>query len=339
MADFIKNAKNITEYSVRTEQRTININKLNKIMIETEEAGIEFKIQDTPGVEIVLETYEGGPELATNLWDDQLEIKAISTKPSFLLRRNRNCRLLVFVSPGIADNWELLTSSGDVHLTQLLTDVLKCRTSSGEIVCQQLAAKETHLKTSSGDIAFSVLENHLNATGSVTPYGDIYLSTSSGDVMLEKIQGEKLRIKTSSGDIQLHNVLVDQAILHTSSGDMTGRNIGLEKLLFTSSSGNFLIQEIAGQLQGTTSSGDVEVTMVAQAPLDIGASSGDIRVGFLSSILDGAIRVETGSGEIKNNIVMDIEKQDSHCLVGKIGQALNNYQLKAKSGDVHIYEK
>ncbi|WP_233880116.1 DUF4097 family beta strand repeat-containing protein [Virgibacillus halodenitrificans] len=337
MANFIKTVKNNVEYGSTTEQRTINIDKLSKIRVETEEAKIAVIIQDTPGIEVVLETYEGGPELSTNLTKDELEIKALSTKQTFL-RKKHNCRLILFVSSSIADNWELLTSSGDVHLTQLVTNILKCRTSSGEILCQQLTTKETHLKTSSGDITFSVLEDQNNVENSGAPSGDTYLSTSSGDVKIEKIKGRKLRIKTSSGDIHLHNLLMHEATLHSSSGDMTGEDICLEKLLFTSSSGNFLIKEVSGQLQGSTSSGDVKVTIVEQAPLEIGTSSGDISIGFLSSILDGKIRVETGSGEIKTNLVMDIEKQESNCLEGKIGQARTVYQMKARSGDVYIYE-
>ncbi|WP_160805108.1 DUF4097 family beta strand repeat-containing protein [Virgibacillus halodenitrificans] len=318
MANFIKTVKNNVEYGSTTEQWTINIDKLSKIRVETEEAKIAVIIQDTPGIEVVLETYEGGPELSTNLTKDELEIKALSTKQTFL-RKKHNCRLILFVSSSIADNWELLTSSG-------------------EILCQQLTTKETHLKTSSGDITFSVLEDQNNVENSGAPSGDTYLSTSSGDVKIEKIKGRKLRIKTSSGDIHLHNLLMHEATLHSSSGDMTGEDICLEKLLFTSSSGNFLIKEVSGQLQGSTSSGDVKVTIVEQAPLEIGTSSGDISIGFLSSILDGKIRVETGSGEIKTNLVMDIEKQESNCLEGKIGQARTVYQMKARSGDVYIYE-
>lgn len=109
--------------------------------------------------------------------------------------------------------FELITSSGDVELSDLITHGSgKIDTSSGDISIERtILASRLTVESSSGDVEFSGLDA-----------SEIYVNTSSGDVSGSVLSAKNFVADTSSGEINLPSSDTAKGIfkIKTSSGDI-----------------------------------------------------------------------------------------------------------------------
>jgi hypothetical protein len=87
---------------------------------------------------------------------------------------------------------------------------------------------------------------------------DVNLSVASGDVQLERVDGEA-KVDTASGDIEIAHV--GSAKVNSASGDVQ-------------------IDDAAEALEVNTASGDIELRRVVEGDVKVNSASGDIEVGI-----------------------------------------------------------
>lgn len=243
--------------------------------------------------EIVIKEYvssqsDKNPRIKLDRQGNRLSIRSENKKISSWIIFGSTYRYVeVYLPANYRGAMALRTSSGDIcgQTNLVLTDCTAV-SSSGEVVFGKITADRIELSASSGDIKVSALT------------GDTKVVTSSGDVVLDETEG-RLTIDTSSGDIKVGQ-LSGFGQVRTSSGDV--------KLRFAALSGN---------LEITTSSGEVYCELPEQSAFQFRAdtSSGDIRTDFdnrlsfnrkgneAEGVIGGAavrqMKVNTSSGDVE----------------------------------------
>ena len=184
---------------------------------------------------------------------------------------------------------DVRNSSGDIYIEEIVADKMKLVSSSGDV---ELKNVETQLTTSStsGDLEIDYLKGTISAasTSGDQKFNHIRASIStratSGDFLFSDIVGD-LSTKTTSGDLQFENI--DGRISNVS----TSGNITIDKaktiLDLTATSGDISGDgiELIGDSKFKSTSGDVSINFndINSLSFDLRASSGDLRAGSRSA--------------------------------------------------------
>jgi hypothetical protein len=129
----------------------------------------------------------------------------------------------------------------------------------------------------------------------------IQLTTSSGDVLVDRVHAGTLSVETSSGNVELDTVQADDLQASASSGDVTGAALRVGKALVDTSSGGIDLQGAIDTLEADASSGGIALDAYARrtGAYRLATSSGDVEVLLLPG--DGRayhVRAEADAGEV-----------------------------------------
>lgn len=205
----------------------------------------------------------------------------------------------------------LQTASGDLNIREIQTDELEAQCASGDLRIEAVSCKKLAGRTQSGDmeisgIAMNVKEN--TEIGLTTTSGDlemerisaarIRISTASGDLSAEQLETEELRLQTSSGELEMDNIQCMKAILRSGSGDMDIQNIRGKELSVETGSGEVELQADMEVFDIKTGSGDIDLRTGPDArQIRLAAGSGDISLD-IRQVEGASIVTRTGSGDM-----------------------------------------
>lgn len=218
---------------------------------------------------------------------DQIQVVAPKPGMGFLAGGGHRCEITVVMPAHSA--LTVKTGSADTAVDGPLTG-LWVSTGSGDLSAE-LVDGATEVQSGSGDVRLVELRGSgriKSGSGdvSVTRCGDLTVSTGSGDVRIESVDGQ-LAVKTGSGDVQVGES-ADDLRLSTGSGDLT---------VDVARKGRFVVKG---------ASGDVRIGVPAGTPVwtDITTVSGRVTsdltpVGAPAEGQDHLeIRATTASGDI-----------------------------------------
>jgi hypothetical protein len=103
---------------------------------------------------------------------------------------------------------------------------------------------------------------------------DIRVTTASGDVQIEAIDGD-VTIETTSGDVRL-DAIGGALAVKTVSGDVTLRNGRVPRARVATTSGDVNLSGVRGPLGATSISGDISIRDVVEGPVNVNTTSGRI---------------------------------------------------------------
>lgn len=326
------------------QQESIHAVNLKQLNAETSNVDMVIMIHDDPVVDIILETYEDGPELKLHHADGVADILVINqVEHLFFQRKSPPCKLQIIVPTDVAACWQIRSGSGDISAGQLITDSIHIKSGSGDVDIFEIKAHKACFKASSGDI--TARKNKLNELQFETSSGDVEMETihgnimgeaSSGDIVLTNQQGDHMELETSSGDINVKNSVVKQAIYNASSGDIEVEHFKTEQVSMRTTSGDMVVRGFTGEMKGSTNSGDINLSHISQFMLDLRAHSGDVTIAY-GQASHVAFDVKTDSGEIINKYPMQVHQQTKNELSGVIGDGGNLINVKTSSGDILLH--
>lgn len=144
---------------------------------------------------------------------------------------------------------------------------------------------------------------------------DITVDTSSGDIYVLDISGRRLNLSSSSGDISLNKSIVDYFVVNSSSGDIS-------------------INDISGYLNVFSSSGDVVLDVSNHMDnIDISTSSGDVDI-FLGSDANFSVSGSTASGEVSSNGPISVNQDKNNRFDFVVGDGDKTLKITTSSGDI-----
>ncbi len=268
---------------------------ITSLIVEVQNSPVDVDVQLTAEDEILVqEFYNKEPKedqkLQYNLNGSQLKLEYSTNVIGF--QRRGSIRIFLPESfAGSLEEFRVMTASGDVTM-------------------EDIGAARQTIKTMSGDVK------------GACAMGDVNVTTASGDISFELIEG-KGSIHSASGDIK-----VKKAVGTMNQG---------------TASGDIEIEELEGDGTFHTASGDVEITLTkAGEKLDIGTASGDVKV-TLPAGCSVQMTLNSISGDIDTFCEgyageehVDYVRNGKHA-VGTVGEE-PFLQLKAStaSGDIDI---
>lgn len=130
---------------------------------------------------------------------------------------------------------------------------------------------------------------------------NIKLKLTSGDVVIEQCDFNKLEVSSSSGDVDIENSRVKKSDLDLISGDAKYENVKTEDVVTKSTSGDFDISgEVANSVNVELVSGDSNLNLKGKEEdysFDIKSTSSEIRIG--ENIFEDKVSIQKGNKQIK----------------------------------------
>lgn len=128
------------------------------------------------------------------------------------------------------------------------------------------AGARLEVQSGSGDVT---IQGPFGDTRAASDYGDVeasgirgalILKSSSGNIRAEGIQGPSVSVETSYGDVELQAIGSSRVDAHTSSGDISASRVKAESVRLSSDYGDLAVRELEGDLESSTSSGEIAIT-------------------------------------------------------------------------------
>lgn len=169
-----------------------------------------------------------------------------------------------------------------------------------------------------GPLAIDIGSGHVVVTGAS---GAVSIDTGSGEVELRAIRGGPIAVDTGSGEVTGEDLTSEPVAISTGSGEIRLARVSSESVALDSGSGEVVV-DLTGELRNLvidTGSGDVNVSI----PRGTGAD----------------LSVETGSGGIETNLVVETRYRKRNELVGRIGDGGGSIRIETGSGTVTLLEQ
>ena len=239
----------LTTHSINEEQ-FVDINNINNISISSSFVNVKIKPEDRDDIRI---HYHGNltsnvlPKLILEQKPNTIEIK-LETSGSSQVTTHSDVVLEVFVPKSFKGNFNSSTSSGKIHMENLIGENFNIASSSGKLDLEDLVGQSLNIATSSGKVELG------------DSIGKINISTSSGSVELDnKKNSEDIEISTSSGSVEIK--LSEDANYTINGSSSSGR--------YSSNINMNIIENEKGRFRATIGSGDNSI--------DINTSSGRVK--------------------------------------------------------------
>ncbi len=206
-----------------------------------------------------------------------------------------------FDAVGLAQALSLLSTSGDIKLSQLLGPA-RVQTTSGDVTLRDLAQGAT-VRVTAGDV------------DAVEVAGPLTIRATSGDLSAQQAHGG-VRFETSTGDVEVHGV-EGSVMVSTSAGDVDVSAAAADSCVIE------------------TASGDIAVGLVrAPRVVQVRSSSGSVRIDLPPGV-GGALDLQTASGAIQVKSAIAVETMNRNRLSGRLGGS-GAVAVRTSSGDITL---
>jgi len=185
---------------------------------------------------------------------------------------------------------EITNSSGDIYIEDIISEKMRLKTTSGDVQLKNLETNLTSASTS-GDLHIDYLKGSVSVASTsgdqdfTHARADISSRATSGDMSFFDVVGD-ISTKTTSGDLQFEDIEGSVSNVST-SGNLTIRNAKTKlDLLVTSGDIRGAGIELLGDSKFTSTSGNVSMDFennIDEISFDLRASSGDLRAGDRSA--------------------------------------------------------
>ena len=169
--------------------------------------------------------------------------------------------------------------------------------------------------------------------------GALSIDIGSGHVMVAGSSGA-IAIDTGSGEVELRAIHGGPIAVDTGSGEVVGEDLTSEPVAISTGSGGIRLVHVRSESVVLDSgSGEIEVDLTGGLRnLVIDTGSGDVNVSIPRGT-DAELSVETGSGGIETNLVVETRYRKRNELVGRIGNGGGSIRIETGSGTVTLLEQ
>jgi lia operon protein LiaG len=170
--------------------------------------------------------------------------------------------------------------------------------------------------------------------------GRLEIRTASGKVEIGDRRIRELAIRTVSGDIELAAVGADAVALKTTSGEARVERLESRTAVLSTVSGDFDVAGFIGSLQAESTSGTLEVEFGELAgDVEITSTSGDVGLTLPRNAGFG-LEARSTSGDVTCRFPIEVtgagNRGERNSIVGTVGTAGHRIRIKTVSGDIRV---
>jgi lia operon protein LiaG len=170
-------------------------------------------------------------------------------------------------------------------------------------------------------------------------YKEFEITTTSGDIHIQSIEAEEMKVHSTSGDQSIEESLVTGTLsLQATSGDISLSANTFHHFTIETTSGDVHHRNFKSKNGSIhTTSGDVSVLLEEMIPsLRTNSTSGDVSIQFGKEPESLDLIFTTNSGEADVNLENMIFDEGSERKVGRIGKGENHLLIQTTSGDLTV---
>ena len=312
------------------QEKEFSVEDIDKLNILYDKSSNDVTIYESDGSTVIVREFANFEVKDSELAEIKLSGSTLSVKGpkrvNNMVSVNRYMYTEIWLPAGYEGEISVKTVSGEISVDRELSlqQKLKLSSTSGDITTKNVAAEQVMIASTSGEVR----------AGELTAK-EIEISTTSRDIRLDKAAGRLLATSTS-GEVTVSDGSGERKV-STTSGDI--RISGIDsKFSVSSTSGEVTLEGQSGFGTVGTTSGDTRLS-VAQltGDLDISTSSGEVTL-QLSRDESLQFKANTGSGTISTffDDVLSFSKKGDRA-EGSIGNdSKNKVTVTTTSGDIRV---
>ncbi|RXZ82675.1 hypothetical protein EBB07_09250 [Paenibacillaceae bacterium] len=293
--------------------REMDVAEFRNLQVNSESANVRF--------------ISGGGEVLTARLHGYVPAKHAEYMDVKLNERGDTLELNVVKRDGFLFGFSHMTL--DIEVPEKLWDAIRVEISSGNVELDGLNSDQVIVGGRSGRVKIT---NLTAATGEI--------KLSSGNITVENADTNTLDLATSSGSIKLSDVQSETIELKSSSGNIRMENFDANQVNFKTSSGSVKLEEGAGELKGSTTSGNIKVAFAEMKhDMDLKATSGSVKVKLDSQPENVSVdfKGSSGSGKIEwDGFVYEKQSDRDNTIRGKFGDGGKLLKVRTSSGSFRL---
>lgn len=193
-------------------ENEVEVEHVQELEVNSDIADIKFITHDKKQIDIVLETFEKGPELQVNFVNEKLEItaKALKERKIRIVVQPKSCKLKIKLPRDFADHCTIRSSAGNIKAADLEFNTVLMKASAGNIRLENIQAQKLDLESSAGNIKVKKVESENliaqsgagNIEGNACT-GEITAKTGAGNVRFTVDGEQNLKMNSGAGNINV----------------------------------------------------------------------------------------------------------------------------------------
>ncbi len=235
-----------------------------------------------------------------------------------------------------------LEAHADLHIRVPAGQTLAIFHGAGEIEASNIDGR-IRLDSHAGPIRARNMRGDLTldtGSGSIELEGaeaDVILDTGSGNVVVRDVRGDRITVDTGSGAVTGSGLEGRTVLVDTGSGAVQLDGVTADRLEVDTGSGRVGLRRIsAPRLLVDTGSGGVDADLfgtVENVVIDTGSGSVNVRA---PASLDATIELDSGSGGVRTDFDVDVERKTRNYLSGRIGRGNGRIVIDTGSGGIRL---
>ncbi|MHB8065233.1 MAG: DUF4097 family beta strand repeat-containing protein [Ruminiclostridium sp.] len=261
------------------------------------------------------------------------------------IKENRKSIVHVGINLNIGELFQRNEMQIDLFVPKSYSENMKIDSSSGSVKADSLKLKELAINTFSGDIELNDVtadavrletSSGLIKAGNIEANNIINIDSFSGNSIFESIKAEEILFENSSGNMSFGIAEAEKITGDTFSGNITAEKLKAEDADISTSSGKIDFKNATiKKIKSETFSGDITFNNATINDSDIDTSSGSVTIKLIEGS-EFALEADSSSGNVACDFPLNIEKQGEHELKGVVGNAANKIKIDTFSGDIKI---
>lgn len=216
------------------QENIVEVERVKELAVNSDVTSVHFSVHDKKRVDIVLETFEKGEDLAVRLINERLEINVgIPRKWGIFQMKKRFGKLTIYLPEQFAERYEVKCSIGNVRMADMIFKQLEMKTGAGEVEICAISAKYLMLESGAGNIEF-----HVDGED------DLLMKSGAGNIHVHFPNPEQLNatIEATAG---LGSVRTDLPVGFEKSGEFSSvLGNGERDLKFTAGIGSIKLSKV-----------------------------------------------------------------------------------------------
>lgn len=216
------------------QENIVEVERVKELAVNSDVTSVHFSVHDKKRVDIVLETFEKGEDLAVRLINERLEINVgIPRKWGIFQMKKRFGKLTIYLPEQFAERYEVKCSIGNVRMADMIFKQLEMKTGAGEVEICAISAKYLMLESGAGNIEF-----HVDGED------DLLMKSGAGNIHVHFPNPEQLNA-TVEATAGLGSVRTDLPVGFEKSGEFSSvLGNGERDLKFTAGVGSIKLSKV-----------------------------------------------------------------------------------------------
>lgn len=216
------------------QENIVEVERVKELAVNSDVTSVHFSVHDKKRVDIVLETFEKGEDLAVRLINERLEINVgIPRKWGIFQMKKRFGKLTIYLPEQFAERYEVKCSIGNVRMADMIFKQLEMKAGAGEVEICAISAEYLMLESGAGNIEF-----HVDGED------DLLMKSGAGNIHVHFPNPEQLNatIEATAG---LGSVRTDLPVGFEKSGEFSSvLGNGERDLKFTAGIGSIKLSKV-----------------------------------------------------------------------------------------------